>query len=218
MSPITVAPGRDRWVRLLLPVGFAVLAVGVVAAAVVTHSSKGIEQVTLPASTAIVASLEHSVTTEGADVGDRVTLQTVDSVVVDGQTVLPPGSVIRGEVTHVRDGGRIAGAPELTLRFTELESGAGAAPITARPLRLRGTSDAAESAAEIGGGAVAGGILGGVLGGGKAAVAGAVLGAAAGTAVAVATKGGHIVLPAGQRLTVRLTEPVTIAYRAGSPG
>ncbi|HEY6061265.1 MAG TPA: hypothetical protein VIV10_11815 [Gemmatimonadales bacterium] len=36
---------------------------------------------------------------------------------------------------------------------------------------------------------------------------------AIGTGVAVATEGGHIVLPAGQRLRVRLDGPVTVAYR-----
>jgi uncharacterized protein YjlB len=42
---------------------------------------------------------------------------------------------------------------------------------------------------------------------------GAVIGAAAGTAVAVATKGNPIVLPAGARLRVELTEPVTVTAR-----
>jgi len=192
-----------------------VLAVGGIAAGLATHGGAATKQITLPASTSVVAALEHTVTTERADVGDRVTLRSVDSVVVDGQTVIPPGTAIQGEVTHAKDGGRVAGAPELTLRFTELETAAGTSRIAARPLQLRGKSDAVESAVEIGGGAAAGGILGGVLGGGKGAVAGVVLGAAAGTAVAVATKGGHIVLPAGQRLSIRLVEPVTVAYRAG---
>jgi hypothetical protein len=221
MPSLAEERGYDRWARRLLPISLTVLGVGVVgviAGAVVTHRSKGIEQITLSAGTTVVAALEHSVTSASADVGDRVTLRTMDSVAVHGQTVIPPGVVVQGEVTHVRDGGRVAGAPELTLRFTELDAGAGTAPISARPVQLRGKSDAAESAAEIGGGAVVGGIVGGVLGGGSGALAGAVLGGGAGTAVAVATSGGHIVLPAGQRLSVRLVEPVTISYRTAGPG
>jgi hypothetical protein len=34
-----------------------------------------------------------------------------------------------------------------------------------------------------------------------------------GTGVAVATKGNQIVLPAGQRLRVRLTQPVSVSWR-----
>jgi hypothetical protein len=34
-----------------------------------------------------------------------------------------------------------------------------------------------------------------------------------GTGVAVATKGNQIVLPAGQRIRVRLAEPVAVTYR-----
>ena len=41
---------------------------------------------------------------------------------------------------------------------------------------------------------------------------GAVVGAAIGTGVAVLTKGDQIVLPTGQRLRVRITEPVTVKY------
>ena len=54
----------------------------------------------------------------------------------------------------------------------------------------------------------AGAIIGEVVA--DEATKGAIIGAVAGTAIAVATKGDQIVLPAGQRLRVRLTEPVTL--------
>ena len=75
---------------------------------------------------------------------------------------------------------------------------------------MRGKSDAAESAAEIGGGAVVGGVIGAVAG---SVVKGAVVGAVLGTGVAVATKGNQIVLPAGQRLRVTIVQPVTVNYK-----
>ena len=46
----------------------------------------------------------------------------------------------------------------------------------------------------------------------KGIVTGAAVGAVLGTGVAVATKGGQIVLPAGQRLKVRLADAVKVKY------
>jgi hypothetical protein len=142
-----------------------------------------------------------------------VQLETTEPVSLGPDIVIPVGAMVRGEVTHAKGGGRIAGAPELTLRFTELESGGERYRIDAEPFRVRGKSDGVESAAEIGGGAVAGGILGGVLGGGGGAVKGALAGAAIGTGVAIATDGDDLVLPAGTRLKIALAAPLTVTYR-----
>ena len=91
-------------------------------------------------------------------------------------------------MTHVKGGGRIAGAPELTLRFTRLEVDGNDYPIAADPWRVKGTDDLGESVAEIGGGAVVGGVVGGIAGHGstKGIVTGAAVGAVLGTGVAVA--------------------------------
>jgi len=166
---------------------------------------------TLTAGTSIVAALQSTVATGRNHVGDKVELRTLEDIQVNERTVVPAGSVINGEVTHIDPAGRIAGGAELTLRFTELVlSGGKSYAISAAPIRLEGKGDAKESAIEIGGGAVAGGVIGGVLGGkddiGKGAAAGAVVG----TGVAVATKGDQIVLPAGQKLKISLSEPVSI--------
>ena len=88
-----------------------------------------------------------------------------------------------------------------------MEAGGRSYRIDAAPFRIKGKSDAKETAAEIGGGAVVGGIIGAVAGD---VVKGAVVGAIVGTGVAVATKGNEIVLPAGQKLVVRLNEPLTV--------
>lgn len=169
---------------------------------------------TLIAGTAFVAALQNTIDTGKNKVGDKVTLRTVEDVRVNEMTVVPAGSTINGEVTHLDSAGRIGGGAEITLRYTELVMPDGKSyPISATPLRLAGKGDAKESALEIGGGAVAGGIIGGVLGGkddiGKGAVAGAIVG----TGVAVATKGNQIVLPAGQKMRVALDSPVTIVTK-----
>lgn len=199
--------GRSRWVLGAL----IVAAVGVVAAAVVSRS--GTREVTIPAGTRVVAALRNTVSTERNDAGDRIDLITKAPIELAEGGSLPEGAEIEGQVTHSEGGGRIAGAPELTLRFTRLAIEGRAYPITAEPFRVRGKNDAVESAAEIGGGAVVGGVIGAVAG---SAIKGAVVGAVLGTGVAVATKGNQIVLPAGQRLRITITQPLTVSYKPSS--
>jgi hypothetical protein len=185
-----------------------VAAVGVVAAAVVTRA--GMRQATLPAGTRFVGALSHGLSTEKSNVGDHVELKTVAPVELGDGAALPEGAILEGEVTHSEGGGRIAGAPELSLRFTRLSVEGRAYPISAETWRVRGKSDAAESAAEIGGGVVVGGVVGAIAG---KTIEGAVIGGILGTGVAVATKGNQIELPAGQRLRVTLSAPVKVSYR-----
>jgi hypothetical protein len=172
---------------------------------------------TLLAGTEFVAALQNTIDTGKNKVGDKVTLRTVEDVKVNEMAVVPVGSTINGEVTHIDPAGRIAGGAELTIRYTELVMPDGKSyPISAAPLRLQGKGNAKKSALEVGGGAVAGGIVGGILGGKGDIGKGAAVGAVVGTGVAVATKGDQIVLPAGQKIKVALDGPVTIVTRPGS--
>lgn len=161
--------------------------------------------------THMVAALQGTVDTGRNHVGDKVALRTLEDVRVNEMTAVPSGSIINGEVTHIDPAGRVAGGAQVTLRFTELVMPDGSSySIAAAPFRLEGKGDAKESALEVGGGAVAGGIIGAILGGKDDIAKGAAAGAVVGTGVAIATKGDQIVLPAGQKFRVTLTEPVTI--------
>src|SRR5512134_4000839 len=71
---------------------------------------------TLTAGTTFVASLQNTIDTGQNKVGDAITLQTIEPVRVNEMEVVPAGSTIRGEVTHIDPAGRIAGGAELTLR------------------------------------------------------------------------------------------------------
>ncbi|HEV8150482.1 MAG TPA: hypothetical protein VGP61_09900, partial [Gemmatimonadales bacterium] len=143
-SPSSLGTSRSRWILGAL----IVAGVGVVAAAVVSRS--GLRTGTIPAGTRIVAALRSTVSTEKSKVGDQVRLVSTSPIGLSEKDSLPEGAVIQGEVTHSEGGGRIAGAPELTLRFTQLESEGRSYNISAEPFRVRGKNDAAESAAEIG--------------------------------------------------------------------
>ncbi|HKP29889.1 MAG TPA: hypothetical protein VJU15_10825 [Gemmatimonadales bacterium] len=186
----------------------AVAGVGIAGAAIV-KSSDDDRQATIPAGTMVVGALEQTVSTRNAEPGDVVVLTTTAPLKLGEKVSIPSGMRLRGQVTYAKGGGRIAGAPELTLRFTSLDVDGSRYDIAAEPFRVKGTSDAKESAIEIAGGTVAGAVVGKVTG---SVVRGAVVGAAIGTGVAVLTKGDQIVLPSGQRLRVRLTEPVTVRY------
>jgi hypothetical protein len=198
-----------KLLRVAIPalVGVAVIS------AVVSGRARGKREATIPAGVTLVAALERAISTERSRVGDDITLRTTAPIRLDADEVIPQGVVIRGTVTQAKGGGRVAGAPELALRFTDLEVDGERHAISADPFRVRGQNDAAQSAAAIGGGAVAGGILGRVIGGKGGAFKGAVVGAAIGTGVAVATEGDQLVLPAGQKLRIRLSAPVTVTYR-----
>ena len=190
-----------KLLRIVVP---AVAGVGVFAAVMLGRASDK-RTATLPSGTEIVASLDGSISTERSNVGDEVQLHTVQPIRLEGDASIAEGAELRGTVTRVKGGGRIAGAPELALKFTELEIDGHSYPITADAFQLKGKDDKTESAAEIGGGALVGGIVKGVKG--------AIVGAAIGTGVAVATKGDQLTLGAGQRIRIRLAEPVTVQYR-----
>ena len=196
---------------------FAVLVPATVAiGAVMAIATGGVQtkrEATIPAGTTLVATLGESVSTESSHPGTPVSLRTMERLQLDGENALPADLAIRGEVTHAKGGGRLAGAPELTLRFHELEVEQRDYAIDAEPFRIVGKDDAGETLGEIGGGAIGGGILGGIVGGHRGAAKGAVIGTVLGTGVAVATEGDQIVLPAGQKVRVRLTSPVTVQYR-----
>jgi hypothetical protein len=189
-------------------------AAGVVTAAVVGRKGGGIREATIPAGTRVAASLARTLSTETSRVGDRVDLETAESLPIAPGVTLPPGIVVHAEVIVSKGGGRISGAPELALRFSSMNVNGKEYPIEAEPFRVRGKSDARESAAEIGGGAVAGGIIGAIAGN---TLKGAAVGAVLGTGVAVATKGNQIVLPAGQKVRVRLNQPVRVSYKPAPP-
>ncbi|MGE0440132.1 MAG: hypothetical protein AB7S39_06535 [Gemmatimonadales bacterium] len=209
----TRTPTRNRSLVPWTVAAVAMVAVAGVATAVMINRPE-VVTATIPSGTTVVGRLANSVSTESARVGDRIELIIPDSIETKGGPAVPAGAKLIGEVTHAKGGGRVAGAPELTIRVTTLEAGGDQLPMTATPLRFKGKDDALESVAEIGGGTVVGAVVGQVLG--KKPVEGAVVGAAAGTVVAVATKGDQIVLPAGTRLRIRLTDPATVTFRPES--
>src|SRR5216117_3321688 len=65
-------------------------------------------------------SLINSVSTKHSVEGDRVYLETVFPVLVNGRIVVPVGSYVAGTVTQVKKPGRVKGRGELYVRFDSL--------------------------------------------------------------------------------------------------
>jgi len=210
--------GILKWntVRLASTAALAVALFGFVAGCGSQEKAEAEKETTetLTTGTEFVASLQNTIDTGKNKVGEDISLRTTEPVRVNAMEVVPAGSSINGEITHIDPAGRIAGGAELTLRFTELVMPDGKSyAISCDPFRLKGKGEGKSSALQIGGGAAAGALIGGLVGGkddiGKGAAAGAIIG----TGVAVATKGDQIVLPAGQKMKVALNAPVTIVTK-----
>ena len=70
--------------------------------------------------THVPLSLINSVSTRNAVVGDRIYLESVFPVLVDGRIVIPPGSYVAGTITDIRRPGKMKGRGPFHLRFDSL--------------------------------------------------------------------------------------------------
>ena len=70
--------------------------------------------------TRIPLSMINSVSTKHSVAGERVYLETVFPVVINGRIVIPPGSYVMGTITNVQRPGRVKGRGEFYLRFDSL--------------------------------------------------------------------------------------------------
>jgi hypothetical protein len=169
-------------------------------------------EVTIPAGTRFVGTLRQTISTETTPVGARATLRIDEPLEVEGGR-LPAGMVVRGQVVEAKSGGRVSGSAEITLRFNRLLVEGQHYDIVAEPWQVTGKSESKSSLKKVIGGAVVGGVVGAIAGGTKEGLA---IGALLGSGAAVASKGGNITLPAGQKLEVRLAEPVVVTVRSSN--
>jgi hypothetical protein len=170
--------------------------------------------VVVPTGTSIAARLEQSLSTKDGAEGGSFTATTLVDVTVDGTNVFPAGSTVRGSLSELKRAPNVGGSSRMTLRFTEITTPDGRSrPISANDLRFEGKSTTKGDVEKVLGGAVGGAILGGVLGGKKGAGKGAAIGGATGAVIAAATKGNDIVLDAGTKLDVTLTQSVSVPVK-----
>ena len=169
--------------------------------------------VTIPAGTALPLELTTAVSSETAQVEMPVTARLRRAVSVDGETVLPAGSVVSGEVSEVDRAGRVKGKSRLGLRFTSVVIDGRREALRTNPVSFEGEASKGADATKIGAGAGIGAALGGILGGGSGAAKGAIIGGAAGTGAVVATRGKDVELAAGTEVNPTLASPVDVEVK-----
>jgi hypothetical protein len=172
-----------------------------------------VRMVTIPANTALPLELTTAVSSETASVEMPVSARLRQDVEVDGVTVLPAGSVVRGEVIDVARAGRVQGRSRLGLRFTSVTIGDTRQDLRTNPVVFEGEATKGEDATKVGAGAGVGAVIGGILGGGSGAAKGAAIGGAAGAGAVLATRGRDIDLPVGSNVNATLASEVDVRVR-----
>jgi hypothetical protein len=161
----------------------------------------------IPVGTEVDVRLQNTLHSGTAQVEDRFEGTTLADLRVNGQTVVPAGSVVRGVITSVEPATRTNRTARMAVSFDQVT-------VDGRAYPMRGTvTQAIEGeglrgeAGRIGAGAGVGAIIGGILGGVRGALAGIAIG---GGGTILATEGREVELPQGSVLRVRFDSPLRI--------
>jgi type IV secretion system protein VirB10 len=175
--------------------------------------------------TKIPLTLLNSISSKQTAEGDRVYLETVFPVLVNGKIVIPPGSHVMGTVTRVKRPGRIKGRGELYLRFDSLilpngvtrdfrariggMDGGGNNELDRDEGKVKGGGSKGEDARDIAQSAQLGTMVGGLGGAvagrpGTGLAAGAAGGTAAGLLGVLLTRGPDVLLTKGSMVEMVL--------------
>lgn len=169
------------------------------------------DELIIPADAVIGLQFETSVSSETAQVEDRVDARVTRDVRVAGRVAVPVGSRVEGAVTLVEEGGKFKERARLGVRFhTVVLADGSRVPLLTETVYREGPAPGNKSAAKIGGAAIGGAVLGAIFGGGKGAAIGGSIGAAGGTAAVMSGDRNPATLPAGATVTVRLSGPATV--------
>jgi hypothetical protein len=148
----------------------------------------------LPGGSEFEVMLVNEVASNIALAGDPVEGRVVNSVRVDGRTVIPGGSRVEGVISEVQKAKHIGGHAMIAVAWTGVVLPDGGSLAIEGGLLMEAKGTTKKDTAIIAGSAVGGAILGKVLGGdSKDAAIGAVVGGGVGTAVA-AKRGDEAIL------------------------
>jgi hypothetical protein len=181
----------------------------------------------VPSGTALMVRLETTLATFSNKPGDPFRGSLTQPVVVNGQTLLPAGTVVEGRVTKVSEPRRIQGRPtigilpetvvlptgeRLFLDATLVDTNIAGTDVNSEG-QFKGTGHDRHDELEAGGGTAGGMLIGGLIGGPPGILIGGAVGAGA--------TGGHwlvkhrsATLPSGTQLTLELNRPLMMAPAA----
>jgi hypothetical protein len=164
----------------------------------------------IPTGTPITVTIDQSISSKNAQVGQGVVATVAHDVSIDGKVAIPKGSHAKLVVSSVQASGRLSTPAKLWLRLKSVEVHGKTYTIATSSSGKTMGGKGKRDAGFIGGGAGAGALIGGLAGGGKGAAIGAAAGAGAGTAGAAATGKKEVEFPAETRLSFTTRAPVTI--------
>jgi hypothetical protein len=167
-------------------------------------------EVTIPAGTSLPLTMTSAISSETAEVEAPVSAKLSNAVTVNGDTVIPAGSIVSGNVTDVERSGRVQGRAHIAFAFSQVRMNGGREDLKTNPLTFQADATKTKDAEKVGIGAAGGAILGGILGGKKGAGKGAIAGGAAGTGVVLATRGEEVTVSEGTSVTATLASPMTV--------
>jgi hypothetical protein len=154
--------------------------------------------------------LQNRVSSASSQSGETFRAVVDDPVVVNGQTVVPRGATVVGEVILARHSGRLHHPGELGLTLVSVNLDGKDLPVETDHIYLHGKSHKKRNLAWIGGGTGAGALIGGIASGGTGALIGSAIGAGGGTAAAFATGKKDVGYGVERRLSFRLSQPLVI--------
>ena len=180
----------------------------------------------IPAGTKVPLALKQAISTKTAKEGDAVYCETVFPVVQDGRMLIPAGTYVQGNISHIQRAGRIKGRAEVLMHFTTLiypngytvtlpgsvENIPGAEKTSMKGPEgtVRQDGQTGEKVGTIASTGATGAVIGAVSGGGKGALIGAGIGGAAGTAIALLTRGNDVRLQNGTSIEMVIQREVTL--------
>lgn len=207
---------RAKWISSFLA-AFLIAAFGLSATAQ-SKKKKAPPKYSVPANTLIRLRLVDSLTSKHANVGDQFKSTVVDPVYAKGMQVIPPGSIVTGQVTHVERASRKSNAGSLNVIFTGvqlpnakaylLNGSLATSDSTDNEGEVKGGSSKKRNAAFIAGGAVIGGLVNGAAGAG--------VGAGAGIAGALLHKGKEAEVKSGTEFNMILHRSLLLPEYRGA--
>ena len=203
---------------------------GMLLALLFTSGPAKAENYTLWAGTELQFRLSETLTTSRNHGGNRFSAVVNHAVMLNGQTLIPAGSLVEGRIMQVKRPGRFRGVGRMRITPDRISLPSGRSYEVSAELvgvymaegvrvgddegTLKGPSSHRRDAI--------GAAVGGTVGAGVGALSGAVGtgllgGAVVGWVSRFATRGQDLVLPAGTELAFELTRPVQISQQGLSP-
>jgi hypothetical protein len=168
------------------------------------------ETITVPSGKVLTIRLSDPVGSKISQPGQSFGGSLTRAVEVNGETVIPVGAKVSGEVVDAKPLGRFAGGALLQLRLNSVRINGEEMPVQTATFTQTLKGKGKRTAVMAGGGAGLGALIGGLAGGGKGAAIGAAAGAGAGTAGTAFTGNKEIELPAESAVAFTLKAPLRI--------